>query len=231
MAKKKQVKRIAAAKKIVYKYKSFRPSYRAHPLFHFIVVLILLVLAGIILYSLPIAKQDIRNDDGSIPTQNLPMPKDLSNASHLVQIVTFHSLSLEVPPGYNYGYFASSPVYVIDQRPIPQTPAYGGFTPMFSLELMKNKTLDQIKQEFLHQKTHGDKLISKETDSTEVDNHQGLLTKEVSWSAYAGENVNQWDLYIANDQDLYHFTYFYAGKLVNDQKYFDMIVKSFKFTN
>lgn len=51
------------AKKVV--YKSFRPAYKAHPLFHIIVIVILLSLLGIILYSLPIAKQDSSVSDST----------------------------------------------------------------------------------------------------------------------------------------------------------------------
>lgn len=78
-------------KKVV--YKSFHPSYKAHPFFHLLVVLVLVSLIGIILYSLPIAKQISQSFNMQ------PTPVQTTNWKTYTN--TTYQYSLRYPQGYS----------------------------------------------------------------------------------------------------------------------------------
>ncbi len=93
---------------------------------------------------------------------------------------------------------------VLIRKPIPQTSQYGDFTPAFSFELIKNKTLDQVKQEFLNQQGY----TNKETSNLTIDNKTGLKTTEV---LPPGQDIvahHAYNLYLSVGQDLYRFSSF-----------------------
>ena len=72
MLQKKKTGRKVSPKKVV--YKSFRPSYNAHPVFHILVTVILLSLIGLILYSFIIMQQAFRSWDSTVPAVVSPTP-------------------------------------------------------------------------------------------------------------------------------------------------------------
>lgn len=159
---------------------------------------------------------------------SLPSPSPAENISNWKTLM-FNNLSFKIPANYNSGYLGgSSAVFAIDPQPIPQNSPYGDFTPAFTLEIIKNKTLSQAKKDFLKQ----DGYTNKESTSVIIDNHSGLKTKEVLSPGQDVVNHNQWDLYISVGQDLYHFSSFDLHiSSVEQQKYFDQIVSTFKFTD
>lgn len=141
MAKKKK------ARKVV--YRSFRPAYKAHPLFHLVVILVLLVLLGVILYCLPVAKQTQPIDFGpsAVPMQ-IPLnissmrwktyredPQhniiDFSTESQQVFYLPMYGIQFSMPPvtgGHIQNYYNSDKRAVIETSKFPQCNQYGYYS-------------------------------------------------------------------------------------------------------
>lgn len=192
-----------------------------------IVLLITLSLGGYLIYSKSQSKPAIQPipQPSSSPTASNPAPTGAGETASWKKI-TFNKLNFKVPPVYNSGYLNSGSVLAIDPQPIPKTPSYGDFTPAFSIDLIKNKTLDQVKQEFLSKSGY----TNKEVSNISIDSMSGLkMTKTLP----AGQDVKDhhiYDVYLAIGQDLYHFHSFDLHISQQDQqKYFDQILSTFKF--
>ena len=114
-----------------------------------IILLIAVALGGYLIYSKSQSKPTVQPtpQPSSSPAASNPTPTSAGETANWKSI-TFNKLNFKIPPVYNSGYLGSSSVLAIDPQPIPKTPSYGDFTPAFSIDLIKNKTLDQVKQEF-----------------------------------------------------------------------------------
>lgn len=155
-------------------------------------------------------------------------PSPTSNPTTNWKTVTFNKVSLKIPPIYTSGNLGSSAVYAIDPQEIPQTSSYGDFTPAFSLQVMKNKTVDQAKQEFLTQAGY----TNKESTMITVDNKPTLKTTQIIPPGQDTKDHHLYAVYIPLDQDLYVFNSFDLHISAEEQqKYFDQILSTFKFTD
>ena len=139
---------------------------------------------------------------------------------------TFNNLSFKYPAIYNAGSLCKE-LFFIDTLPIPKSCSFGDDTPGFMVRLISNETLSQAKQEFLARTG----LINKTTSDITIDNHPALEAKGVLPPGEVAGNHNDWSTYISYGNDLY---FFYSFDLhissVDQQKYYDQILSTFKFT-
>lgn len=168
----------------------------------------------------------------SLKPEPTPTPSKILEASPTPnptaswKTVTFDNLTFKIPPSYQSGYLGSTSLLTIDPQAIPTTPQYGEFTPAFSIELIKNKTLDQVKQEFLNQQGY----TNKETSVITTNGIHGLRTSKVLPPGQDVKNHNVLDVYLPVGQDLYHFSSFDLHiSTPEQQKYFDQILSTFTF--
>ncbi len=156
-----------------------------------------------------------------------PSPQPLTETANWKD-VTFNGLTFKIPPAYFSGYLGSGSVLAIDPQSIPQTPSYGDFTPAFSLELIKNKTLDQSRQEFLSQQGY----VNKQISDISINNKAGLKMAAILPRGQDTVDHHILKLYLSVGQDLYQFSSIDLHITSADQqKYFSQIISTFKFTN
>lgn len=157
-----------------------------------------------------------------------PTPKESTSSAETAnwKDITFNRVRLKIPSIYQSGYLGSSSRFAIDPRPIPQTSSYGDFTPAFSLELIKNKTIEQTRQEFLNQQGYTDKAIN----DISVDGKLGLKMAKVLPPGQDVVDHHIYDVYLSVGQDLYHFSSFDLSiSRIDQQNYFNQILSTFKF--
>ncbi|HVZ12176.1 MAG TPA: hypothetical protein VG965_04045 [Patescibacteria group bacterium] len=138
------------------------------------------------------------------------------------------NLTFKYPSQYHGGYVCGNKSeFFIDTGPIPQQCPYGDDTPAFNLGFTKNETLAQAKKDFLSKTGR----IDQTTKDIVIDGRASLETKEVWPPGQDVVNHNNWAIYIADGQDLYGFYSFDLHiKAADQEKYFDQIASTFKFT-
>lgn len=138
-------------------------------------------------------------------------------------------LSFQYPPIYN----GASPCeaesgFFIDPKEVPTECEYGDFAPGFKIFILKNKTLSQVRTEFMNNKYYENKTV----EDVSLEGRSGLLTKSV-WPP--GQDVvshNDWNLYISDGVNLYVVNSFDLHITPEEQEmYFDKIISTLKFTN